>query len=634
METNKLLFFVQTVLFFFAPVGLSLLAASLSPINLRCEYKVNPIGIDILQPRLSWQLNSDERAVNQSAYQIQVATSREVLAKESALLWDSGKVGSEQSIHVAYAGPQVQSGQRYFWRVRVWDGDDQASEWSDTQFWEMGLLSPNDWHAAWIQPDLQEDKDISNPAPMLRREFELKNFVKQARLYITALGLYEAEINGQRVGDELFTPGWTSYDTRLQYQTYDVTDLLQNGDNAIGVTLGDGWYRGRLAWDKNRNIYGEKLTLLAQMQVEYADGSVQTIGSDASWKATTGPILFSDIYDGEYYDARVEKKDWTKAGFDDTDWSGVQIIEHDKSILIAPQGPPVRRTVELKPIEILHTSAGETVFDLGQNMVGWVKLRVQGPAGTTVILRHAEVLDKDGNFYTENLRKAKQMVQYTLNGNGVEVFEPHFTFQGFRYVTVEGYPGKPSLEDLTGIVIYSDMRPTGTFSCSDSLLNQLQHNIQWGQRGNFLDVPTDCPQRDERLGWTGDAQVFAPTACYNMDAAGFFTKWMKDFAADQKKSGAVPHVIPNVLSYGKESGASASAGWADAAVIIPWCIYEIYGDTRILEQQYPSMKAWVEYQRNRAGDSYLWTQDFTFGDWLAFSTNRSDYPGATTDKDL
>lgn len=340
------------------------------PTNLRCEYKTNPLGIDILQPRLSWQLESDKRAVRQSAYQIQVALSSEALAKENALLWDSGKVDSEQSIQVVYAGPQLQTAQRYFWRVRVWDGNDKVSGWSDIQFWEMSLLAADDWQVAWIQPDLVEDKDLSNPAPMLRTEFQLTKDIKQARLYITALGLYEAEINGKRVGDELFTPGWTSYDTRLQYQTYDVTDQLLNGDNAIGVNLGDGWYRGRLAWDKNRNIYGEKLALLAQLQVEYTDGSRQMIGSDGSWKATTGPILFSDIYDGEKYDARLEKQGWTKSGFDDKDWSGVTVIERDNSILIAPQGPPVRRTVEIKPIEILHTTAGETVFDMGQNMVG------------------------------------------------------------------------------------------------------------------------------------------------------------------------------------------------------------------------------------------------------------------------
>lgn len=634
METNKLLFLLQTLLFFFAPLGISLMAASLSPTYLRCEYKVNPVGIDILQPRLSWQFTSEKRAVTQSAYQIQVALSREDLGKENALIWDSGQVASDRSIQVEYAGPQLQSSEHYYWRVRVWDDQNRVSDWSDANFWEMGLLSVDDWHAAWIQPDLQEDTLKSNPAPMLRKEFALKNAVEQARLYITSLGLYEAEINGQRIGDQVFTPGWTSYDNRLQYQTYDVTELLQNGANAIGVTLGDGWYRGRMGWHNTRNIYGEKLALLAQLQVDYADGSREMIGTDATWNSATGPILYSDIYDGEHYDARLEKKGWSQAGFDAKNWSGVRVVEHSKRILIAPEGPPVRRTAEIKPIQILHTPAGETVYDMGQNMVGWVRLRVQGKAGTTVTLKHAEVLDKIGNFYTDNLRKAEQIVRYTLKGGGTEIHEPHFTFQGFRYVAIEGFPGEPTLDALTGMVIHSDMTPTGSFASSDSLLNQLQQNIQWGQRGNFLDVPTDCPQRDERLGWTGDAQVFCPTASFNMDAASFFAKWMKDVAADQQKSGAVPHVVPNVLTHRQGKGASASAGWADVAVIVPWDIYQIYGDKRILQQQYPSMKAWVEYQRGRAGESYLWTQDFTFGDWLAFATTNSDYPGATTDKDL
>lgn len=634
MDAKKLLLLISALLFFLTPFGISLMAASLSPTYLRCEYKVNPIGIDIVKPRLSWHLISEKRAIKQSAYQIQVALSSEALAKEKALLWDSGKVASDQSIHVEYAGPQLHSLQRYFWRLRVWDDEDKASQWSDSNFWEMGLLSADDWQAAWIQADLQEDTQKSNPAPMLRKEFELEKTVKRARLYITSLGLYEAEINGRRVGDQLFTPGWTSYDNRLQYQTYDVTALLKEGSNAVGVTLGDGWYRGRMGWEEGRNIYGKKLALLLQLNVEYADGSTEMVGTDNTWRTATGPILYSDIYDGEHYDARLEKKGWSMANFDDKNWSGVNVIEHKKSILVAPEGPPVRRTGEVKPTKILQTPAGETIFDMGQNMVGWVKLRAQGSAGTTVTLKHAEVLDKDGNLYTGNLRSAAQIVKYTLRGNGVEIFEPHFTFQGFRYVAVEGFPGRLSLDALRGIVIHSDMNPTGTFSCSDSMLNQLQKNIQWGQRGNFLDVPTDCPQRNERMGWTGDAQVFCPTACFNMDAAGFFTKWMKDVAADQQKNGAVPFVIPNVLSHGQESGASASAGWADVAVIIPWDIYGIYGDKRILEQQYPSMKAWVEYQRGRAGQSYLWTQDFTFGDWLAFATTNSDYPGATTDKDL
>jgi alpha-L-rhamnosidase len=289
---------------------------------------------------------------------------------------------------------------------------------------------------------------------------------------------------------------------------------------------------------------------------------------------------------------------------------------------------------EIRPVKILKTPVGETVVDMGQNMVGWVRLKVRGPAGTRVKLRHAEVLDVQGNFYTENLRDAAQTVEYVLKDKSEEVFEPHFTFQGFRYIAVEGWPGRLALDDMTGVVIYSDIRSTGTFECSNPMINQLQHNIQWGQKGNFLDVPTDCPQRDERLGWTGDAQVFARTACFNADVAGFFTKWLADLAADQQPGGAVPHVIPNALSPGEEKGQSASAGWADAATVVPWTVYLCYGDTRILEQQYSSMKAWVDYMSRRAGESYFWNTDFTFGDWLAFNTTRSDYPGATTDKDL
>jgi alpha-L-rhamnosidase len=470
---------------------------------------------------------------------------------------------------------------------------------------------------------------------MLRQVFPVKEGIKSARAYITALGLYEAYLNGKRIGEQVFTPGWTAYDKRLQYQTYDITDLLIEGDNVVGALLGDGWFRGNLAWEGNRNIYGEKRALLLQIKITYEDGSEQLVVSDKNWQAAIGPVLESDIYNGEVYDARLEKSGWLTAGFDAGDWQKVKELDHSKSILVAPAGPPVLKIEKIKPVAIFKTPAGETVVDMGQNMVGWIRLKVTGAAaGTMVTLRHAEVLDKAGNFYTENLRAAKQTLKYILKGGGEEIYEPHFTFQGFRYVAVEGYPGTLSPESLSGIVIHSDIKPTGSFSCSNPMINQLQHNIQWGQKGNFLDVPTDCPQRDERLGWTGDAQAFARTACFNADVAAFYTKWLRDVAADQKTDGSVPHVVPNVLSHGRETGASASAGWADAAVVIPYDVYLSYGDTRILKEQYASMKAWVEYMRKKAGDDYIWSEDFTFGDWLAFNTTRSDYPGATTDKDL
>ncbi len=589
-------------------------AQTVSISDLRCEYKTNPMGIDEMHPRLSWKLTSNARSAIQTAYQIRVASSERGLRRSSRLIWDSGKVQTDQSVHIAYAGPPLTSKQHYYWQVKIWSSTGE-SEWSAPAFWEMGLLNASDWQAQWITPNWEEDPETSQPSPLLRKEFRLAGTVKTARAYITSFGLYEAEINGQQVGDQLFTPGWTSYNKRLQYQTYDVTDLLQNGNNAIGVSLGDGWYRGFLVWKGNRNVYGEQLGLLLQLEIEYTNGKREIINSDESWKAATGPILHSDIYMGESYDARLEKEGWTKTGFDDRDWQSVVKRDSNETQLIAPVGPVVRRIEELKPVALITTPEGDQVFDMGQNMVGWVKLTVQGSAGTTVSIRHAEVLDKHGNFYTENLRLATQLVQYTLKGKGKEVFEPTFSFQGFRYVAIEGYPGELTLDAVRGVVIHSDMELTGSFSCSQPLLNQLQHNIQWGQKGNFLDVPTDCPQRDERLGWTGDAQVFARTAAFNMQVGDFFTKWLGDLSADQLPDGRVPWVIPQVL---RDQHTSAT-GWADASTIIPWAIYEVYGDQRILEDQYTSMKAWVDYMLKEAGDDKVWDTGPHFGDWLFYS---------------
>jgi alpha-L-rhamnosidase len=620
-------------------------AAPLEAASLRAEYKTNPLGIDVGKPRLSWQLQSTARGVVQSAYQVRVAGRERSLRAGRDLVWDSGRVASSESIHRAYDGPPLASARRYFWQVRVWDGAGRASAWSAPAWWETGL-QPADWKASWIEPDLADDVSKPGPVPMLRREFKLSGPIEQARAYVTAHGLYELYVNGHRVGDQLFTPGWTSYNKRLQYQTYDVTPLLKTGANAMGALLGNGWYRGNLAWSDRRNIYGDRLALLTQIDVIYKDGRRETIASDAGWKASTGPILMSEIYHGEIYDARLEKAGWAAAGFDDRAWSGVKVAAPGKDTLIAPAGPPVTRIQELRPVKIFTTPGGDTVADMGQNMVGWVRLAVEGPAGTTVTLRHAEVLDKEGNFYTANLRKARASVQYTLKGGTRETFEPHFTFFGFRYVAVGGYAGTLTPENLTGIVVHSAMAPAGELETSKPLVNQLQHNIVWGQKGNFLDVPTDCPQRDERLGWTGDAQVFSPTAAFNMDVAGFFTKWLGDVAADQYEDGSIPHVIPNVLpdsvTYVAENRSArrrpaGAAGWADAAVIIPWEIYRSYGDQRILEQQYDSMARWVGYEKSRAGDDLIWDGDFHFGDWLAYAAPPGEaraYPGATTGTDL
>ena len=607
--------------------------ATPTALGLRVEYLTNPIGIDVAQPRLSWRIASTRRNTMQAAYQLQVDTSEASLTRGANLLWDSRKVVSDASVFVDYAGPPAVSRTRYYWRVRVWDTNSRASPWSPVAYWEMGLLQPSDWTALWIGAPPTSSDSLPSPSPLLRRAFRVDDPVRSARLYVTSLGLYELYLNGQRVGDQFFTPGWTSYRRRLQYQTYDVTSLLRPGANAVGAMLGDGWYRGNLAFFGQRNLYGRRLALRAQLEIRDASGRVERVVSDADWKTSTSPVLASDIYGGETYDAQRELSGWAAAPYDDHDWGAVAVVDPPPATLVASLSPPVRRVRELRPVKIGRAPSGETLFDLGQNFTGWARLSVRGPAGTTVTLRFGEVLDRAGNLYTANLRGAGQTDRYTLRGGPREVYEPHFTFHGFRYVAVAGLPGPPDSSTITGIAVSSDLAQTGRFETSDSLLNQLQRNIVWGQRSNFLDVPTDCPQRDERLGWTGDAQVFARTAAFNMDVAGFFAKWLGDVAADQDKSGSVPWVIPNPLG-GDSTNFAGTAGWSDAAVIIPWTMYLAYGDRRVLERQYSSMRAWVDYARRRAGTDLIWQPGWQFGDWLALHSDDPSYPGATTGTDL
>lgn len=593
--------------------------------HLLTENLKNPVGLDSKLPRFSWQLEAPGRNIQQTAYEIRI--SKESNGKTS--LWNSGKVTSSQSLHIVYGGPALQSDKKYYWQIRVWDNKGKVSAWSAPAWWQTGLFEAADWKAQWIQPGYTEDS-IQRPSPLLRKEFTASKKIVSATAYITSHGLYEARINGQRVGDGYLTPGWTAYQKRLQYQAYDVTSLLRSGKNAIGVMLGSGWYRGYIAFERQHNYYGKDISLLFQLVLSYSDGSTETIGSDGSWKSSTGSIKSSEIYNGETIDAREEKAGWTLAGYDDKEWTAVKTASFSSDNLIATFNEPVRKHETFKALQLITTPKGEKVIDFGQNLVGWVNVKIKGKAGDKIVLSHAEVLDKAGNFYTDNLRAAKAQDIYILKGGEEESFEPHFTFHGFRYIRVEGVTGEINLADFTAVALYSDMEKTGEFHCSNPLINQLQHNIQWGQRGNFLDVPTDCPQRDERLGWTGDAQVFSRTATYLVGAENFFTKWLKDVAADQLPSGSVPFVVPNVLG----QGAAGSAGWADVATIIPWNLYLAYGDQRVLEEQYPSMKAWVEFMRGKSKND-LWNTGFHFGDWLFYRPDDdNDGRAAVTDKYL
>jgi len=592
------------------------LAATLQCENLRCEYLKDPLGLDETRPRLSWIVTSIERDENQTAYQILVATTEAKLRAGQGDLWDTGKLASDETTQIVYGGQPLTSRERCFWKVRSWDRDGKEGKWSAPAQWQMGLLGPGEWSARWISATNPANPGESAGVPYLHKAFALPSTIQRAVLYVSALGLYEVHLNGQRVGDHVLAPDWTDYRKRVRYQAYDVTALLKRGDNAIGALLANGWYSGHIG-NGGYQIFGKVPAFLAQLEVTYKDGRTERVVTDGSWKFQASPIISSDFMAGEDYDARMEVKHWDEPGLDDRKWSAVTTREESVP-LEAQVMEPVREIVELSPKAVTQPTPGNWVYDLGQNMVGVVRLKVSAPAGTKVTLRHAEMLNPDGTLYTKNLRKAPSVDHYVTRGGGVEIWQPQFTFHGFRYVEISGLPKPPGKDAVTGVVISSDTTRTGEFTCSDPRINQLQSNIQWGQRGNYISVPTDCPQRDERLGWMGDAQVFIRTATYNADVAAFFTKWLVDVDDGQSAAGAFSDVNPNTM------GRGGVPAWGDAGVICPWTIYQAYGDKRILERHLPAMIKWVEYLREHS-DGLIRDRDRgnDYGDWLAIGSDTS-----------
>jgi alpha-L-rhamnosidase len=594
----------------------------LTPSDPRCEYRENPLGIDVTAPRLSWIVESTQRGQKQTAYHVLVAGDEAILRQDQGDLWDSGKVQSDETTAIVYAGKPLRSHQRCYWKVQVWDKDGTPSSWSKPALWSMGLLEPADWQAAdWIGSDKSRQNLNLPPPAFLRTTFPVEKPVRRATLYATALGIFDIHLNGQRVSDDYFDPGWTDYTRRVYYRAFDVTSQVRAGDNALGAILADGWYSGYIGFGKKRDHYGTKPRFRALLHLELADGSTTDIVTGPRWRTAIGPIREADFLMGEVHDAQTAVspawRGWDSSGFDDSRWGPVDLgAELNPSVQSHP-APAVRAFAELKPRTIKEPKPGVYVFDLAQNFAGNVRLKVTGEPGRKITLRYAERLNPDGTIYTTNLREARVTDTYLCSGQGEETWSPRFTFHGFQYVELTGLKSPPNDKTITGIAISTDTPVVARFACSDPMLNQLHSNIEWTQRANFIDIPTDCPQRDERLGWTGDAQVYIGTAALNCDVQAFFNKWLVDLTDGQRADGQFPMVAPV-----KVAGDDGGPAWADAGVICPWTIYQVYGDRRVLERQYPSMVKFIDFCRKRSTSGLLPPKVFhCFGDWLSINAD-------------
>lgn len=597
--------------------------------EIKVNYMKEPCGVEE-NPQFGWILEADGRAVRQTGFRLQIAGDKDF----KGLVFDSGKVESEESAHVYAEGFQMRPLTRYYVRAKVWDNRGEESLWSDASSFVSACLNggtEQDWRGGFITAEEPGDEK-SAKACYVRKEFHSARPLRSAYMVSSACGVYQLWINGKRVGNDEFSPGWTSYKNRILYQIHEVTDYLRDGKNRIGALVGAGWYKGRIGFDLTRAHYGETTSFFGELHVQYEDGTEEIIATDESWECCDSPILFSEIYDGETYDARKEIPGWCTPDLEEQPqeelrgcWRKARKVEWPTGRLVSQPGCRVREITEIPAKEVFVTPQGDTVIDFGQNLTGWIHMKVNGKAGDEVVLRHFETLDADGNVYLANLRSAKELVTYICRGAKEEEYHPYFSFQGFQYVRVEKYPGEIKKENFTAFAVHSDMEETGSFACSNPDLNQLWHNIKWGLKGNFLDIPTDCPQRDERLGWTGDAQIFCRTACYLMNTYPFFRKWLADMALEQTEAGGIPHVVPDILTE-----PDSAAAWADVAVIVPWTMYLTFGDKEILREQYDCMKNWVEFMRAHYADG-TWSYAMQYGDWLALDAEEGSYHGATPD---
>jgi alpha-L-rhamnosidase len=570
-------------------------------------------GVGTPRPRLSWSLPDTSR--QQRAYEIELSSPGRTVR--------TGRIADTERRLVPWPGEPLSSRERVEVRVRVWTGADEPSPWSESRAVQAGLLRAEDWRAVPVAGAWQEDPAADRRPARVRREFDLTRPVVAARLYVTAHGLYEMEINGSRVGDDALSPGWTVYPKRLRYYTYDVTVLLAEGRNAMGGWLGDGWYRGRIGFEGGTsNIYGSDLSLIAQLEVTHDDGTVT---------AARGPILSSGLYDGEHFDAREHDPAWSRPG-GGADWTPVRVGTRDPDTIVAAQGPPVRRTAELRPVSVTHRGSGRYLLDFGQNIAGRLRVTVDGPRGTVLTMRHAEVL-QDGELATRPLRDARATDVLTLAG-GPLTWEPRFTLHGFRYAEISGWPGELTSDDVVACVYHTDLRRTGWFECDDPLVNRLHENVVWSMRGNFVDVPTDCPARDERLGWTGDLQIFAPTASFLYDCAGMLDSWLADVAAEQHPDGTVPWYVPVVPGGRTWTPVRPGAAWGDLAALTPWLLHQRFADVDLLARHYPTGRAWVDLVERLAGPDRLWNTGFQLGDWLDPAAPPDDPGAGDTDRYL